>query len=305
VTSPWHETKHFGDFLLEVSKRLGGAIAEALPWEHYESYLKLYAEAVFNTGEGAIVSQSHEYSWTEFLRERGWSEYDYSSFEEFWEVLTEQGAWWSPYDPDSDYKRILKTESGKFEFYSQSFQLEAERLLNHFESEPVEDVNLSRNWKLDAHGDRVFLPHFEAPRYRREHSDFPFHFLAYRRLTNLAGAAGTCSLVQELSGLHSREYWHSWVEINPETARTLDVGEDDYVAITSPVGRLVAKAKLLPTVMPNVVVMPLGLGHQISGRYPGLNPYRIFVEETDLLSGTPSLVSTRVQIQKVEGQSKS
>ncbi len=62
------------------------------------------------------------------------------------------------------------------------------------------------------------------------------------------------------------------------------------------------KAKILPTVMPEVVMVPFGLGHLWPGRDAGkigINPHEIFAEDADALSGIASLISTKVRIEKI------
>lgn len=108
-------------------------------------------------------------------------------------------------------------------------------------------------------------------------------------------------MLQELFGMLSRNYWQSWVEINPETAHDHGVSEGDLVQITSPIGSLEVEARLIPGIMPGVLYVPFGLGHKSNGRYAkgiGVNPYEILLEEFDHLSGTSSLTSTKATVEK-------
>ncbi len=76
----------------------------------------------------------------------------------------------------------------------------------------------------------------------------------------------------------------------------------DYVNLILPKGNLQVKAKLLPTVMPEVVMIPFGLGHRRAGRDAGkigVNPHEIFADDADALSGIASLISTKVRIEKI------
>jgi len=105
--------------------------------------------------------------------------------------------------------------------------------------------------------------------------------------------------------LLTREYWQSWVEINPETARKYGIREGDMVRVTSPKGNLLVKARLLPTIMTEVVHIPFGLGHKAYGRYArgiGVNPYEILVEDYDFISGVSSLISTKVNVEKANSK---
>jgi molybdopterin-containing oxidoreductase family iron-sulfur binding subunit len=92
--------------------------------------------------------------------------------------------------------------------------------------------------------------------------------------------------------------WHSWIEIHPDTARELDVRNGEVLRVTSPHGSLEAPAYIYPGLHPEVVAIPLGLGHTEYGEFArgrGVNAL-------DLL-GTPRgaflpYVSTRVSLEK-------
>jgi anaerobic selenocysteine-containing dehydrogenase len=118
VIAPLYDTRHTGDVLLQMAQRLGGSVASSLPWADYKTYLQAHAKEIFNSGEGTIVSETVELSWIEFLKKRGWQVFDYSTFDEFWEVLLEKGGWWDPTYPKPSWSRIFKTPSGWLEFFS-------------------------------------------------------------------------------------------------------------------------------------------------------------------------------------------
>jgi molybdopterin-containing oxidoreductase family iron-sulfur binding subunit len=93
--------------------------------------------------------------------------------------------------------------------------------------------------------------------------------------------------------------WGSWVEVHPETARHLDVRDGEVVVLTSPHGSIRAPVCIYAGVRPDVIAVPLGLGHTEFGQYArglGANPL-------DLLdagdgNGFLPYVSTRVSIGK-------
>lgn len=302
VIAPLYDTRHTGDVLLQMAQRLGGSVAAALPWDSYKTYLQAHAREIFNSGEGTIVSESVELSWIEFLKKRGWQVFEYSTFDEFWQVLLEKGGWWDPIYPEASWRRIIKTKSGKFEFFSQRLQNEIEAFIAAAKLSPEQFREVRRGWKIEADEDRFYLPHFEAPRFGMESAEFPYHLLAFSLLTTRGEAGANLRLLQELFGMHTREYWNTWVEINPETAERLGIHDGEVVSIISPKGNLQVKAKILPTVMPEVVMVPFGLGHRGPGRDTGridINPHEIFADDADALSGIASLISTKVRIEKV------
>ena len=92
--------------------------------------------------------------------------------------------------------------------------------------------------------------------------------------------------------------WHSWVEVHPDTARKLDVRDGEILRLTSPHGTIEAPTFVYQGIRPDVVAVPLGLGHTEYGAYArgrGVNAL-------DLI-GAPKnsflpYVSTRVTLEK-------
>jgi anaerobic selenocysteine-containing dehydrogenase len=294
VIEPLYNTKHFGDVLLQLKQNLGGGIADVFPWEDYNSYLKSFAKDIFNSGQGTVISESMDLSWIEFLKERGWQAFEYSDFEEFWEVLTERGGWWDPRSLASENKKIFKNDSGKFEFFAQTIMNKMDKQIKIAELQQKGLEDIYRKWKLDARGDVIYLPHFEEPRFKDSDPNYPYHFLPYQMLSNY-GYSAPAGLLNEISGLYSREYWNSWVEVNPKTAAKLKINDSDQVRIISPKGEISFKVKILPTVMPEFVMLPLCRSDFTSVN----NPYTLFSPDTDLMSNVPSLISTMVRIEKM------
>ena len=61
--------------------------------------------------------------------------------------------------------------------------------------------------------------------------------------------------------------WQSWVEVNPETAKRIDVREGEFLELTSPHGTVRAQVCVYPGIREDTLGMPLGLGHTEYGRY--------------------------------------
>jgi molybdopterin-containing oxidoreductase family iron-sulfur binding subunit len=91
----------------------------------------------------------------------------------------------------------------------------------------------------------------------------------------------------------------SWVELNPTTAKKLNLTEGDLVDIESPHGRIRAPVYVYPAIMPDVVAMPIGQGHSEYGRYAkdrGANPIEILGSQVEPRSGGLASSATRVKI---------
>jgi molybdopterin-containing oxidoreductase family iron-sulfur binding subunit len=92
--------------------------------------------------------------------------------------------------------------------------------------------------------------------------------------------------------------WHSWVEVSPATARSLDVRDGEIVELKSPYGSVEGPVYVYPGIRDDAVAIPLGFGHTAYGSFAlgrGVNAL-------DLL-GAPRgdfvpYLSTRVSVRK-------
>jgi molybdopterin-containing oxidoreductase family iron-sulfur binding subunit len=69
----------------------------------------------------------------------------------------------------------------------------------------------------------------------------------------------------ELADPVTKITWHSWVEIHPDVAKRMNVQEGEILRLTSPAGAIEAPAYIYPGLHPDVVAVPLGLGHTAFG----------------------------------------
>ena len=94
--------------------------------------------------------------------------------------------------------------------------------------------------------------------------------------------------------------WGMWVEINPRTASTLGVSDDDIVQVESPYGMLEVPVVIYPGIRPDVVAIPVGQGHQDYGRFAqavkGSNPMELVAPITDRSTGALAWGATRVRV---------
>ena len=98
--------------------------------------------------------------------------------------------------------------------------------------------------------------------------------------------------------------WSSWIEINPDAARRLNIASGDVVEVASTAGSLRAPAVVSPGVAPDVVAMPVGQGHRIFTRYAsgrGANPIDILAPMKDARTGALAWAATRVRLTRVGG----
>lgn len=115
-----------------------------------------------------------------------------------------------------------------------------------------------------------------------------FYFIPFVSPT-LAEAGANKPWLQELPDPTTSVMWNTWVEINPATAHTLGIENDDIVRIVSEAGELEAPVYVYPAIRPDTIAMPFGQGHTAYGRYAagrGANPIdllgRFFNQAGDL-----------------------
>lgn len=267
AVDPLYDTRHTGDVLLSLAQAVGGSLAEALPWADYESLLRFRLRGLYEAGEGTIRADS---------------------FDEFWTLLEGWGVWTGDRYTYGQWDEVLTTPSGRFQFRLDQLK-------------EVLDAS-TNNLGLTVQGDAQTLPHYEPPRFAGDEAEYPFHLVPYRLMADAGCRAPNAPLLWELYGLHLKEMWQNWVEINPETAHDLDIADGDQVWVESPQGRIQLKARVYEGVMPDAVNIPVGGGHTAGGRWAervgGGNVAELVAPQVDPLAGTVAWCGTRVKIYK-------
>lgn len=311
IVAPLYDTRHCGDVLIDIAKRIGGTVSSSFPFANYQEELRHTIKGVYDSGEGAIVTEGMKRLWLEYLQQRGWQSGRYSSYEEFWVELLDQGGWWNPIRKPKSWKQIFQTPSGKFEFYSQKLKSVIDSLIEKKRGKGLsKDLDTVLNaLHISARGDEVLLPHYEAVSIQPKadeplaHKDgFPLFLITFQVMANRNGEGSSLPMMQEMFGYMVKEYWRTWVEIHPETAAKHGISDGMVVWVESSLGSVKVTAKLLPGIMPNVVAIPFGLGHTSFGRYAknvGVNPNSILLNQYDTINGKPATEATKVKISVV------
>jgi anaerobic selenocysteine-containing dehydrogenase len=278
VVAPHQNTRPAADVFLGWARALGGPVAAALPFSTYEDYLHKQVEAIYAYQSGAVFSAPLEEAWNRLMERSGWWTPSYAKAEELWDQMKEHGGWWEPTYSYHEWDRVLRTPSGRFEFYSQTLAQWAKR---------------NPQGSADDH---TFLPHqakaAESPR------DYPLLLLPVEVLPFAGGAGAHLPLLQQIAGAHLQEHWESWLEINPETAERMDIADGDLVWVQSRRARVQARARLYKGVRPEVVHLPLGYGHTVGSPWAcrGANPFDLCEETYEPLTGIAQASGTYVKV---------
>lgn len=281
VVERLYNTRNTGDVLIQLAKAIGGSVGASFPWDSWLDYLKFKYRGVW-----------------EYTQKTGRGSFTAPTFEQWWEEFTRQGVWADPPYTFGEWKRVLNTPSGRFEFYSLN-------LKKAFDKLGMTEADIAA-LKLQARGDELYMPHYEPIRYAGDPSQFPLLLNTYKLMTHAEGRGANTPWLQELHGVHLAHRgtrWNTWVEIHPDTAARFGIKDGDQVWVESPVGRIQAVAILYPGARPDTVNIPYEQGHRAYGRWAagrGANPNWIVVNEADLLGGLAGWFSTRVRIYKVQ-----
>ena len=160
-------------------------------------------------------------------------------------------------------------------------------------------------WKETKPGDplsplkdfSLSFPDFESV----SRSDQTLPLTLYPTIQFFDGRGANRPWIQELPDPLTQITWDGWLEIHPETAKTLDIQKGEVLLIRSPHGSLEVPAYPVYTVPPGILALPIGQGHWNYGRYADghpANPLSLMSPAIDPPSGGWHRTALRVSLQK-------
>jgi molybdopterin-containing oxidoreductase family iron-sulfur binding subunit len=96
--------------------------------------------------------------------------------------------------------------------------------------------------------------------------DSTLTFIAYPTAQFFDGRTADASWLQELPDPVNKTVWGNCVEIHPDTAARLAIGDGDEIEVASPYGRVTARARHYGGLHPGAVAMAIGYGRTASMR---------------------------------------
>jgi molybdopterin-containing oxidoreductase family iron-sulfur binding subunit len=215
----------------------------------------------------------YDEAWARMMEGAGWWAPGYSSAEELWKKAVETGGWWDPFYDHADWKRVLQTDSGRFELHPELLAADPRRRAGVIETDTARAGD-------DPSAQKLALLLFEP-------------------LAISGGTGAELPFLQRILDPGHEEAWETWVELHPETAARLRVKDRSMVRVPSGQGVITARARVTPRVVAGAAAMPVGLGKRGGGRWAagvGSNPLRLLGVARDPLSGAADPAATPVQI---------
>ena len=257
---PMLDTRHTGEVVLELGRNLG-----AFPWKDFPEVLRFAAEGLFEARRGMPFTTPYESAWTNQLETGGWWIPSANTFDEFWEQLLKAGGWSDPIYNYEQWRRVLRTVSGKFEFGAS--------------------------------------PKFQPPQWTTDEGEFPLKLKVFTTLTTGGIEDPNQPFLLETLGPHVHARWEDWVELNPKTASGLGIANGDGVWLESPLGKLRLRAYVFAGALPDVASVLIGNEHRAGGEFVkkaahGVADMVVYRPDS---TDTPLAATTRVRITKATG----
>ncbi len=298
VVAPVYDTRDSVETLISLAQAMGKSVSSAFQAAEPQELIKKSIKSIHSAGNGEPFGAPMEELWTKLLERSGWKVRSHEQFEKFWEDVQAQGGWWDPVYYQWEWKRVLGTPSGKFEFYS----LAASKYIRSLKGMD-KDIALKKAVEM-THIDKsdvVCLPHGESGTLQGNESIYNLELNPYV-IPILSGLSHTNQAwLQDITGFHVYQNWHTWVEINPETAHKAGLKNGDLVWVKSLHGKIGAKIRIYDGVMPDVINLPVGLGHQSGGRWTegiGENVLQLLPQEKELFTGEIRFTRCRARLIK-------
>jgi anaerobic selenocysteine-containing dehydrogenase len=271
VVKPIYQTKSAGDILVEAAKQIGGTVAGSFPWASMEDVLKERTRGLYESGRGIIDSTD-----LNLISEKTVSDIpSYVSFSSMWAKLQEKSSWFDPRYEYGDPRKVLKTPSGKFEFFSQA---------------------LESKLKLP---EEKCMPYYEQPNERPK--DFSLMIMTEDTLLMGDDGKGTSPFIIKQLDETVLKNDELFVQINPITAMYHNLKEGDQIILESPAAKAHVRLHLYEGVREGVVLIPLGFGHTAFDQFQknkGVNAKRLVVAMKDSITGLPLWRTTPARITK-------
>jgi molybdopterin-containing oxidoreductase family iron-sulfur binding subunit len=137
---------------------------------------------------------------------------------------------------------------------------------------------------------------------------FPLHLVPFPGHAIGTGQSAHLPWAQSTPDPITTVVWTSWVELNPQTARDLNVETEDIVVLESAAGQFIrVPVYVNPATPPNVAAVPVGQGHRHYTSYAanrGANVLSILAQAEDEATGALAWAATRVRITKTNERYK-
>lgn len=290
-------------------------IAEKLAEKGFDNMHRYFKEQFADPETGKKPESSEEFALTavkQFTRACWDSTHkDYGKYGDRlngWSEFVEKGVWNSHRFKYGKKWGAFKTETGKFEFYSETLK---KALAAHAKKHATSVDAVLEATHYTARGELAYVPHSEPALRWGDDKEYPLIFFEHRSRLNREGRSANCTWYQAHKEADpGDENWDDVLKMNPVDAHKLGLKNRDMVKVSSPIGDITVRLKLWEGVRPGTVAKCFGQGHWAYGRVASLdfqnriprggNNNTILPPEYDRLSGSTARHGgvTRVRVER-------
>ncbi|MFP4226781.1 MAG: menaquinone reductase molybdopterin-binding-like subunit QrcB [Desulfobacterales bacterium] len=198
------------------------------------------------------------------------------ALKDHWDQLEKKGFAFIRGPQDIPFADQFNTTTGKFEFY------------------PSARNNANNK-------DKDILPDFTNIAIEGKSDKFPLILLPYDSIRLAGGEIGNPPFMTKTIDDTVLLDQTVFVEINPKTARKMQVSEGDRVRLSTPRGQAEVRLHLYEGIAPGVIAMPRGFGHTAYSKYladKGVNINKLIGPIEDPMSGLNAAWGIRANITK-------
>ena len=280
VVERLYDTRSTPDVLIELAGQLDESVADALSWKDFRTALKGRLIGLYKAKSGSIV----ESKGSTFLKR-----------------LYAEGFWAGDDYEHEQWERVLRTASGRFEFFSIKLW---DELGEEASRQGLSRAQLAERLASVGSPDLLCQPGYREARASGPQDRYPLQLLPYKPHTYARGSGANLPWLNDLAPWRGRSSWTTEAELHPETAALYGIEKGDRIELESPAGRLELQAYLTAGVRAGCVRVAQGAGHTAFGRFAkgwGANVMTLISTETpDPWGGSSALQGTRVAIRSIQ-----
>lgn len=276
---PLFDNKTFGDTVIEIGKRIKGPTGEYYAkLGNVENILRHLA-----TGFEGDPGDNGVTGFESWVKEGVWYKKPYHWRQVRGEFFEWDGKGWNTLMSAADVKeKLLKTDSGKFEFKSSYMEHKRDWILAKTGRDPA----------------KYNFPHWEPPSYT---GNGELHLISPKTALHAEGRSANLphAIAQMQPAVGGRR--EVYAELHPSVARSKGIRDGDRIRVRSTLGEVIARARVTELTRPDVLVLPFEHGHWAHGRWAedrGANPSEITTNQSDRISGMANYYSGKVSVEK-------
>jgi anaerobic selenocysteine-containing dehydrogenase len=276
---PLYDTRTFGDVLIEIGKRIKGPTGEYYAkLGNVENILRHLAKGFEKTpGDNGVNS------FETWAKEGVWFKKPYIFRQVRGEFFKWDGKGYNLAMSAAEVKKdLLKTDSGKFEFKSSYMEHKKDWILS----------------KTGRNAEKYNFPHWEEPKYT---GGGDLHFVTPKTAMHAEGRGANLPNAIAVFQPTVGGKRGAVAEIHPSAAAARGIKNGDRIKIKSPLGEVIAIARVTELTRPDVLVLPFENGHWAHGRWAkgrGTHVDSLLPNQSDRISGMANYYTGKVSVEK-------